>query len=100
LAAIFVLQVFKTWHINAQHLSQGVPKQHQYKFKQVAILDGAYLVTFGTELAVISILAMFYVDWFELPKITAALLAGVYPFTAPEPALENMPPAIVSNTTK
>ncbi|CAC9470582.1 Nitrate/nitrite transporter [uncultured Gammaproteobacteria bacterium] len=80
LAAIFVLQVFKTWHINAQHLSQGVPKQHQYKFKQVAILDGAYLVTFGTELAVISILAMFYVDWFELPKITAALLAGVYPF--------------------
>jgi NNP family nitrate/nitrite transporter-like MFS transporter len=57
-----------------------VPKQHQYKFKQVAILDGAYLVTFGTELAVISILAMFYVDWFELPKITAALLAGVYPF--------------------
>jgi NNP family nitrate/nitrite transporter-like MFS transporter len=39
LAAIFVLQVFKTWHINAQHLSQGVPKQHQYKFKQVAILQ-------------------------------------------------------------
>jgi NNP family nitrate/nitrite transporter-like MFS transporter len=23
---------------------------------------------------------MFYVDWFELPKITAALLAGIYPF--------------------
>jgi NNP family nitrate/nitrite transporter-like MFS transporter len=65
---------------NAQHLRQGVPRQHQYKFKQVAILDWAYLVTFGTELAVISILAMFYVDWFELPKITAALLAGIYPF--------------------
>jgi NNP family nitrate/nitrite transporter-like MFS transporter len=57
-----------------------VPKQHQYKFKQVAILDWAYFVTFGTELAVVSMLAMFYVDWFELPKITAALLAGVYPF--------------------
>ncbi|CAC9487124.1 Nitrate/nitrite transporter [uncultured Gammaproteobacteria bacterium] len=80
LTVIFVLQVFKTWHINAQHLAQGVPRQHQYKFKQVAILDWAYLVTFGTELAVVSILAMFYVDWFELPKITAALLAGVYPF--------------------
>jgi NNP family nitrate/nitrite transporter-like MFS transporter len=80
LTVIFVLQVFKTWHINAQHLRQGVPRQHQYKFKQVAILDWAYLVTFGTELAVISILAMFYVDWFELPKITAALLAGIYPF--------------------
>ena len=80
LIVIFVLQIFKTWHINTQHLSRGVPRQHQYKFKQVAILDWAYLVTFGTELAVVSILAMFYVNWFELPKITAALLAGVYPF--------------------
>jgi NNP family nitrate/nitrite transporter-like MFS transporter len=80
LAVIFAFQVLKTWQINAERLKVGVPKQHQYKFKQVAILDWAYLVTFGTELAVVSILAMFYVDWFELPKITAALLAGVYPF--------------------
>ncbi|CAB9539627.1 Nitrate/nitrite transporter Npun_R1527 [uncultured Gammaproteobacteria bacterium] len=80
LVIIFAFQVLKTWQLNAEHLKAGVPKQHRYKFKQVAILDWAYLVTFGTELAVVSILAMFYVDWFELPKITAALLAGVYPF--------------------
>ncbi len=80
LIMVFVFQVLKTWSINAKHLSDGVPKQHQYKFKQVAILDWAYLVTFGTELAVVSMLAMFYVDWFEMPKITAALLAGIYPF--------------------
>jgi MFS transporter, NNP family, nitrate/nitrite transporter len=80
LVLTFLFQVFKTWSINADNLKNPVPKQHQYKFKQVAILDWAYLVTFGTELAVVSILAMFYVDWFELPKITAALLAGVYPF--------------------
>lgn len=80
LATVFILQVFKTWHVNAQRLKDGVPKQHQYKFKQVAILDWAYLITFGTELAVVSMLAMFYVDWFELPKITAAVLAGIYPF--------------------
>ncbi|SMN14023.1 Nitrate/nitrite transporter [Bathymodiolus heckerae thiotrophic gill symbiont] len=80
LALVFVVQVFKTWGVNSQHLKHSVPKQHQYKFKQVAILDWAYLATFGTELAVVSVLAMFYVDWFELPKITAALLAGVYPF--------------------
>jgi len=80
LALIFIFQVVKTWQVNAEHLKNPVPKQHQYKFKQVAILDWAYFVTFGTELAVVSMLAMFYVDWFELPKITAALLAGVYPF--------------------
>ncbi len=80
LTLVFVFQVYKTWTVNAQHLKNSAPKQHQYKFKQVAILDWAYLVTFGTELAVVSVLSMFYVDWFELPKITAALLAGMYPF--------------------
>ncbi|MBC8493894.1 MAG: MFS transporter [Candidatus Thioglobus sp.] len=80
LVMIFLFQVYKTWQVNAEILKNPVPKQHQYKFKQVAILDWAYFVTFGTELAVVSMLAMFYVDWFELPKITAALLAGVYPF--------------------
>jgi len=80
LVVIFIAQVIKTWAISAKHLKSPVPKQYQYKFKQVAILDWAYFVTFGTELAVVSVLAMFYVDWFDLPKITAALLAGVYPF--------------------
>ncbi|PCI12580.1 MAG: hypothetical protein COB71_08580 [Thiotrichales bacterium] len=61
-------------------LTKPVPELHRYKFKQVAILDWAYLVTFGTELAIVLMLAMFYVEWFELPKITAALLAGIYPF--------------------
>jgi len=61
-------------------LKKPVTEMYRYKFKQVAILDWAYLVTFGTELAVVSMLAMFYVDWFDLPKVTAALLAGVYPF--------------------
>ena len=66
--------------MNGHVLNKRVPELHRYKFKQVAILDWAYLVTFGTELAVVSILAMFYVDWFGIPKVTAALLAGIYPF--------------------
>lgn len=80
LVGLYAVQVWKIWHINSHVLKNPVPALHQYKFKQVAILDWAYLVTFGTELAVVSMLALFYVDWFELPKITAALLAGVYPF--------------------
>lgn len=80
LVGIYGVQVWKIWHINGHVLKNPVPELHRYKFKQVAILDWAYLVTFGTELAVVSILAMFYVNWFEVPKITAALLAGIYPF--------------------
>ena len=80
LIAIYCIQVWKIWQVNAHILKNPVPEMQRYKFKQVAILDWAYLVTFGTELAVVSMLAMFYVSWFELPKVTAALLAGVYPF--------------------
>ena len=80
LIGIYVAQVWKIWHVSGHVLQKPVPALHRYKFKQVAILDWAYLVTFGTELAVVSVLAMFYVSWFDVPKVTAALLAGIYPF--------------------
>lgn len=80
LIATYLIQVWKIWQVNKHVLTEPVPALHRYKFKQVAILDWAYLVTFGTELAVVSMLAMFYVSWFDLPNITAALLAGIYPF--------------------
>ncbi len=80
LVALYILQVAKIWQLNRHVIKQPAASLDQYKFKQVAILDWAYLVTFGTELAVVSALALFYVDWFELPKVNAALLAGIYPF--------------------
>jgi len=80
LLGIYMIQVWKIWQVNGHILKEPVPALHRYKFKQVAILDWAYLVTFGTELAVVSMLAMFYVTWFDIPKVTAALLAGIYPF--------------------
>ena len=80
LAVIYAVQVWKIWHINSHILKNPVPAMQRYKFKQVAILDLAYFVTFGTELAVVSMLAMFYVEWFNIPKVNAALMAGIYPF--------------------
>ena len=80
LALLYIVQVWKIWQVNSHVLKQAVPDMQRYKFKQVAILDWAYLVTFGTELAVVSMLASFYVEWFDIPKISAALLAGIYPF--------------------
>ncbi|MBN4078853.1 MFS transporter [Gammaproteobacteria bacterium AH-315-C21] len=80
LAAIYLVQIGKIWSVNAHILNTPVAQLHRYKFKQVAILNWAYFVTFGTELAVVSMLALFYVSWFDIPKVSAALLAGVYPF--------------------
>lgn len=79
LVLIYWVQIWKIWQVNSPMLKEPVPLMQRYKFKQVAILDWAYLVTFGTELAVVSMLAMFYVSWFELPNVTAALMAGIYP---------------------
>ncbi|MEB4592476.1 MFS transporter [Candidatus Thiothrix sp. Deng01] len=80
LAATYLFQAWKIWELNKHILKEPVPELQRYSFAQVAILDLAYMVTFGTELAVVSMLPMFYVDMFGLDKVTAGLLAGSYAF--------------------
>jgi len=57
-----------------------VAERDRYAFKQVAILDLAYMVTFGSELAVVSMLPLFFTDTFGLEPVTAGLLAAGYAF--------------------
>ena len=57
-----------------------VPELHRYKFKQVAVLNMLYFATFGSELAVISMLPLFFSDVFELSMVQAGLLASSYAF--------------------
>lgn len=59
---------------------EPVPVFDRYKFKQVAILDWAYFLAFGSELAVISMLPLFFKDTFELTQVQAGLLASGYAF--------------------
>jgi NNP family nitrate/nitrite transporter-like MFS transporter len=81
---LFALNVYKIFHINNEHLKQDVPEIHRYKFKQVAILDLAYLVTFGSELAVVSMLPLFFFNTFNetqgVTPVTAGLLASGFAF--------------------
>ncbi|MBU0593231.1 MAG: MFS transporter [Gammaproteobacteria bacterium] len=74
----YLVQAWKIWQVNGHILKEPVPEMQRYSFTQVAILDLAYMVTFGTELAVVSMLALFYVDMFAMDKVTAGLLAGSY----------------------
>src|SRR5690606_15792631 len=46
LFVLLVYQFYKIVQVNREHLRKGVPQIHQYKFKQVAILNLSYLVTF------------------------------------------------------
>ncbi|HBA95658.1 MAG TPA: MFS transporter, partial [Gammaproteobacteria bacterium] len=38
LVAVFILQLVKIWHVNAEFIKNPVPEQSRYHFKQVAIL--------------------------------------------------------------
>jgi NNP family nitrate/nitrite transporter-like MFS transporter len=80
LLALFLFQTSQIWKVNKDHLREGVPAIEKYKFKQVAALDWAYFVTFGSELAVVSMLPLFFMETFELNAITAGLLASGFAF--------------------
>lgn len=80
LASLYAYQASQIWRINQHVFREAVPEIHKYKFKQVAILDLAYLVTFGSELAVVSMLPLFFKNTFDLSLVQAGLLASGYAF--------------------
>jgi len=81
LAALFVFQITQIWKVNKEHLEKGVPEIEKYNFKNVAILQTSYFVTFGSELAVVSMLPLFFLETFEgLDPVKAGLLASGFAF--------------------
>lgn len=80
LVALFFYQVYHIYQVNKEVFTTEVPEIHRYKFKQVAVLDLAYLATFGSELAVVSMLPLFFSDTFEISAVQAGLLASGFAF--------------------
>lgn len=80
LTVMLVYNIFKIWSVNKDSLKQGVPEKEKYSFKQVAILEFAYFCTFGSELAVVSILPQFFEETFALGIAQAGLIAGSFAF--------------------
>ena len=66
--------------MNREIFKTPVAPEHRYEFKQVAVLNILYFATFGSELAVVSMLPAFFAETFELSMATAGLLAGMYAF--------------------
>jgi NNP family nitrate/nitrite transporter-like MFS transporter len=77
---IFLLQVKAAYTLNKQLFIEPVDKIHRYSFKQVAVLNVLYFTTFGSELAVVSMLPLFFAETFKLDLVTAGLLASSYAF--------------------
>ncbi|UPR50486.1 NarK family nitrate/nitrite MFS transporter [Vibrio cyclitrophicus] len=80
LAALYVYEVSQVWKVNKNVFKEELPEIHQYKFKQVAVLNVLYFATFGSELAVVSMLPLFFSETFELTPVLAGMVASAYAF--------------------
>ncbi len=78
LVGVYLFQSLRIYQINKHIFKEPVPEIERYKFKQVAILNLAYMVTFGSELAVVSMLPLFFMDTFEMSAVMAGLVASVF----------------------
>ena len=70
----------QVWKVNKEIFEKPVPEMHQYKFKQVAVLNVLYFATFGSELAVVSMLPLFFAETFTLDPVMAGMVASAYAF--------------------
>ena len=80
LAVLYVLDAKKCYQVNKEVFVKLPEPIHRYKFKQVAVLNILYFATFGSELAVISMLPLFFSETFTLDPVKAGLLASAYAF--------------------
>ncbi len=80
LVAVYFFQTYYVYEINKGVFTTPVPEIHRYHFKQVAVLNWAYFCTFGSELAVVSMLPLFYFTTFDLSPVMAGMVAASFAF--------------------
>ncbi len=80
---LFAYQTSKIVSVNKEMLKVGsVPEHQRYPFKQVAILSITYLITFGSELAVVSVLPSYFQEMFKLTPAKAGFVGGSFALMA------------------
>lgn len=78
LVGFYVFQTSQLYKVNKEIFQTPVDEILQYKFKQVAILSVAYAVTFGAELAVVSMLPLFFKETFSIPIAMAGIFGACF----------------------
>jgi hypothetical protein len=86
LVELFALQTYHTFEINREViLDQTIyPAKDRYQIGKVFILELAYAVSFGSELAVVSMLPEYFEETFNLSRQLASLVAATYPLSSPQ----------------
>lgn len=80
IVAIVIYQIVQILRVNLPILRKGVPEDDKYSFNSVAALNSTYFANFGAELAVVSMLPMFFEETWGLNAATAGLIAASFAF--------------------
>lgn len=80
LVVLLGLQSRAIWRVNAPARRGEYPAHDQYPFRSVAVLCLSYFVTFGSELAVVSMLPTFFAGTFSLSAVVAGAVASAFAF--------------------
>ncbi len=80
IAAVVVYQIVQILRVNVPILKKGVPEDDKYPFNSVAALNSTYFANFGAELAVVSMLPMFFEMTWGLTATSAGLIAASFAF--------------------
>ena len=80
LFGIFIGNIIQCWKFNLPRIEQAIPEDKAYSFSQIAILSLVYSLTFGCELAVISIFPQFLETTFSISVGLAGMLGASYAF--------------------
>ena len=80
LVLLFLYEISLVWKVNKKVFSEEIPAVQRFSFKQVAVLNVLYFATFGSELAVVSMLPLFFAETFDLTPVLAGMLASGYAF--------------------
>lgn len=80
IAATIFYQLVHVFRVNLPILKKGVPEDDRYPFKSVAALNTTYFANFGAELAVVSMLPMFFEETWGLSAAAAGVIAASFAF--------------------
>lgn len=77
---VVAYQILQIFRVNVPILRKGVPEDDKYDFNSVAALNSTYFANFGAELAVVSMLPMFFELTWGLTATAAGMIAASFAF--------------------
>jgi len=78
IVALFLWNIRDSIRVNLPRLSRSVPPEERYEFSQIFILSLVYALTFGSNLAVISMFPEFLESHYQLTVAVAGILGSSF----------------------